>query len=777
MPILPWFFAFLFSGFFIPWRSRRPYSSGFTVARTRDRLCKIYGWSVALAAGYLSYRGLSDSLASLFNGGALESIVTPCAFFTALAVALLTGVLLHSLPNRLHDARLAGRLAAESARETLTLTGGWLAVILLLACYQSLIVRPLSLPGLAVSPENLCRLLLASFAGTAAFALIRLWLTPVAPLTIRLHWPTTGQPMLSQIRETSIAPTYWLVFDRPLRRKTDGQLIDRLALAWNDAPLVLIAPPGGDLFGEHLHLADRQGHLKALFPRLEIELDDWKRLLPPAECWPALEYRELYPSDRLLPVAVKTLQGAQDKVILVNDANLERWRGLLADVSTCVLVFDVDSNEISERIAGYRTLTVRGNKIPKFDFEVTEVTKLSYRPAVFISYVNIYRDYAQRLTHALQQDCEVLSDLQLQAGDRGIRKLADMLESADTVIALAGDATAKSFWAMAGTQWAIKNDVPLIPVFVNRFTKPRELLERFCANTDAAGKIVYLSDCRGKELDRAIALTAGNIVKAIARIQTTNSVETVIHPDDPSRLGERVQIVLARQLGFSRREAECWIVADRVKVNGNSVRLGARLKNGDQLQVDDRIVDWKAAGKQDTRVLLYHKPIGELVTHRDPENRPVIFNNLPKLEKGQWFAAMRLDINTSGIVLVTNDGKLGNRLMQSATEIEHEYAVRVLGEISDATLEVLKQGVELEDGKAWFDEINFVGGEGASKWYRVTINRVRKRLLESQQIQVSRLILVRYGPIKLPDSLKIQDYCELPDEELDLLLQCVKKPG
>ncbi|MGZ4995692.1 MAG: pseudouridine synthase, partial [Methylobacter sp.] len=516
--------------------------------------------------------------------------------------------------------------------------------------------------------------------------------------------------------------------------------------------------------------------LKALFPRLEIELDDWTRLLPPAECcWAALEYRELYPSDKLLPVAVKTLQGAQDRVVLANGVNLERWRGLLADDSTCVLVFDVDPNEIPERIAGYRTLTVRGNKIPKFDFEVIEGTKLSHRPVVFISYANIYRDYAQRLTNALQQDCEVLSDLELQAGDRWIRKLADMLERADAVIALAGDATAGRSYPMEEMHLTINLGKLLVPVFVNRFTEPRELLERFCANTDATGKIVYLSDCRGKELDWAIAMTAGNIVKAIA--QTTNRVETVIQLDESSGLGERIQKVLAREYGVSRREAERWIVAARVKVNGNIVQLGARLKSGDQLQVDDRIVDWEAAGKQDTRVLLYHKPIGELVTRQDSENRPLIFSNLPKLEKGQWSSVMRLDMNTSGIVLVTNDGVLANQLMQSAKQIECEYAVRVRGEISEAILERLKKGVELENGMGRFDEINFTGGKGVNKWYRVIIKETDncsvRGLLESQQIQVSRLILVRYGAIKLPESLKTQSYQELIGKELELLCQLV----
>lgn len=533
MPILPWFFAFLFSGFFIPWRPHRPYSSGFALAQTRDRLGKIYGWSVAFAASYLSYRGLSDGLASLFNGGALESIVMPCAFFTALAVALLMGVLLHNLPNRLHNARLAGRLAAEPAREVLTPAGAWLAVILLLVCHQSLIVQTTSLPSyLSVSPENLCHLLLASFVSIALFALIRLWLTPAVPLTISIGWPKADQSMLTKARDTAISPTYWLVFDRPLQSKTDGALIDRIVSSFENVPIVLVAPPGGDLFGEHLYLADQQGRLKALLPRLEIELDDWKRQLPPSECWSALEYRELYPADRLLPVAVKTLQSAQDRVVLVNDVNLERWRGLLADESACVLVFDVDSNEIPERISGYRTLTVSGNKMPKFDFEVT---KPSYhRPVVFISYVNIYRDYAQRLTNALRQDCEVLSDLELQAGDQWKLKLAEMLESADVVVVLAGDTTAVRRYPMEEINRTINLGKLLVPVFVNRFIETRELLIRQCANTDTNGKILYLSEYQGEKLDRVIRLTAKNIVKAMASTQSWHPVEVVNQSVSPA---------------------------------------------------------------------------------------------------------------------------------------------------------------------------------------------------------------------------------------------------
>jgi 23S rRNA pseudouridine2605 synthase len=239
--------------------------------------------------------------------------------------------------------------------------------------------------------------------------------------------------------------------------------------------------------------------------------------------------------------------------------------------------------------------------------------------------------------------------------------------------------------------------------------------------------------------------------------------------------GERIQKVLARGGVGSRREIERWIDEGRLKLNGNAVKLGDRLKAGDHLQLNERVVHWERFAEQPTRVLLYHKATGEVVTRRDPEGRPVVFTQLPKLATARWIAVGRLDINTSGLLLVTNNGELANRLMHPSTQVEREYAVRILGDVPDATLERLKQGVELEDGKARFDDIKFYGGEGANKWYRVIVsegrNRLVRRLWESQEVVVSRLMRVRYGPVILPERLKANSFYELTGKELDLLFE------
>lgn len=239
--------------------------------------------------------------------------------------------------------------------------------------------------------------------------------------------------------------------------------------------------------------------------------------------------------------------------------------------------------------------------------------------------------------------------------------------------------------------------------------------------------------------------------------------------------GERIQKILARGGVGSRREIERWISEGRIKLNGATATLGDRIKTGDFLQVNGRVVHWEKFAEQVTRVLLYHKAVGEVVTRRDPEGRPVVFTQLPKMPGARWISVGRLDINTSGLLLVTNNGELANRLMHPSTQVEREYAVRILGNVSDATLEKLKTGVELEDGKAKFDDIIFYGGEGANKWYNVIVsegrNRLVRRLWESQELVVSRLMRVRYGPVVLPERLKTHSFYELTDKELDLLFE------
>ena len=258
----------------------------------------------------------------------------------------------------------------------------------------------------------------------------------------------------------------------------------------------------------------------------------------------------------------------------------------------------------------------------------------------------------------------------------------------------------------------------------------------------------------------------------LARSNDDSSVKAKLNVNNMGA-GERIQKVLARGGVGSRREIERWIDEGRLKINGDIVKLGDRLKVGDYLQLNDRVMHWEKFAIQPTRVLLYHKPTGEVVTRRDPQGRPVVFSQLPVLETARWISVGRLDINTSGLLLVTNNGELANKLMHPSTQVEREYAVRILGNVSDDTLEKLKKGVELEDGVAKFDAIRFFGGEGANKWYHVIVsegrNRLVRRLWEAQEVIVSRLMRVRYGPVVLPERLKTGAIYELTDKELDLL--------
>ena len=256
-----------------------------------------------------------------------------------------------------------------------------------------------------------------------------------------------------------------------------------------------------------------------------------------------------------------------------------------------------------------------------------------------------------------------------------------------------------------------------------------------------------------------------------------NSKTQAAKPLMADEAGERLQKVLARIGLASRREIEEWIRNGRITLNGTYAKLGDRYKSGDRVTVNGRVVDLDGRAEEPTRVLLYHKPIGEVVTRRDPEGRPVIFTQLPRPTRGRWIAIGRLDINTQGLLLVTTNGELANRLMHPSREIPREYAVRVLGNIEDRVLDRLAQGVELEDGPAKFESITAAGGEGANRWFHVMLregrNRIVRRLWDSQGVTVSRLIRIRFANIELPPRLRARTFMELPQEQVDYLLKLV----
>jgi 23S rRNA pseudouridine2605 synthase len=240
---------------------------------------------------------------------------------------------------------------------------------------------------------------------------------------------------------------------------------------------------------------------------------------------------------------------------------------------------------------------------------------------------------------------------------------------------------------------------------------------------------------------------------------------------------EKLQKVLANAGLGSRREIEQWIAAGRVSVNRQVAKLGDRVSHGDDIRIDKRRFNWppKSKAKALPTVLCYHKPVGEICTRRDPEGRPTVFEHLPKLGKGgRWIVIGRLDINTAGLLLFTDNGELANRLMHPAQGFEREYAVRVLGEVRPETLARLSEGVELEDGPARFERIVAAGGQGANHWYHVVLregrNREVRRLWESQGVQVSRLIRLRFGPIHLPAHLRQGHSISLSPEEVGKLM-------
>jgi 23S rRNA pseudouridine2605 synthase len=247
-------------------------------------------------------------------------------------------------------------------------------------------------------------------------------------------------------------------------------------------------------------------------------------------------------------------------------------------------------------------------------------------------------------------------------------------------------------------------------------------------------------------------------------------------PSNPQ--GERVQKLLAAAGFGSRREIERWIEAGRIRIGDRVAKLGDRAKPGDAFFLDGKPLE-TGKGKTQIRVLAYHKPVGEVVTRSDPEGRPTVFANLPPLEAGRWVNVGRLDLNSSGLLLFTNDGALANQLMHPRQEIEREYEVRVQGGLDEARRSALLKGVALEDGEARFKRLDEIReSEGTNRWYRVVLaegrNREVRRMIEAVGARVSRLIRVRFGPIFLPKTLASGRHAELGAETVAKIVRDVK---
>jgi 23S rRNA pseudouridine2605 synthase len=243
-------------------------------------------------------------------------------------------------------------------------------------------------------------------------------------------------------------------------------------------------------------------------------------------------------------------------------------------------------------------------------------------------------------------------------------------------------------------------------------------------------------------------------------------------------MSEKLQKVLARVGLGSRRYMEEVIAAGRVSINGRVAQVGERIEPGDELRIDGRKVAFQIEDEIRRRVIIYYKPEGEICSRSDPENRPTVFEQLPSIPGDRWVMVGRLDINSTGLLLFTNDGELANRLMHPSNEIEREYAVRVMGEVTPQLKKNMTEGVVLDDGPAKFESFSEIGGEGINRWYQVVVkegrNREVRRIFESQGLKVSRLLRTRYGTVILPRELRTGRWIELDKGDIDNLTKSVE---
>lgn len=243
---------------------------------------------------------------------------------------------------------------------------------------------------------------------------------------------------------------------------------------------------------------------------------------------------------------------------------------------------------------------------------------------------------------------------------------------------------------------------------------------------------------------------------------------------------QRIQKVLAQMGLGSRRQIEQWIAEGRVQINGKTAVLGQTISQSDKIRANGKLVDIKHSfshlgSLNKVRILLYHKPEGEIVSVKDPKNRPTVFAHLPRLRNAKWINVGRLDFNTSGLLLFTTSGELANRLMHPSSRIIREYSVRILGELTLESQQKLLSGVEIDGELCQFQSLEEVGGTGANRWYKVTLsegkNREVRKLFASVNCTVSRLIRIRYGNLILPPLLRRGKTYELTPKEVSWFMK------
>lgn len=243
---------------------------------------------------------------------------------------------------------------------------------------------------------------------------------------------------------------------------------------------------------------------------------------------------------------------------------------------------------------------------------------------------------------------------------------------------------------------------------------------------------------------------------------------------------QRIQKVLAQMGLGSRRQIEQWIAEGRVQINGKTAVLGQTISQSDKIRANGKLVDIKHSfshlgSLNKVRILLYHKPEGEIVSVKDPKNRPTVFAHLPRLRNAKWINVGRLDFNTSGLLLFTTSGELANRLMHPSSGIIREYSVRILGELTLESQQKLLSGVEIDGELCQFQSLEEVGGTGANRWYKVTLsegkNREVRKLFASVNCTVSRLIRIRYGNLILPPLLRRGKTYELTPKEVSWFMK------